>query len=326
MQYGCLFCLEQGRTLDESDATVFFSPRSLMDHIARHPRPLPAVVGLTIIDNAERPPHLANDYDIQLKKPPVPHPVIEARSEIADLPTAVAKEPARRLYGQRLLADRSPALELAQGARITGLMWPAKHNGEWAMGWHDGIYASVPTDLLKLDTPPNQHIKIGGTSMIRARAKWKHNPGKKEVAGDWLKFDKNDVIKNIACKLLPLKYLRSYISFTDIYTPGSYFDHWCWSGTNPKGKWGIFPQAFIDTNTLEEPTGLNRATSLNDEKNRSTSFLSKFGRKASGPTYQPQSMRPPSVAGSTSSHESRGLQQQQQQQVGRATFTDVHAM
>jgi hypothetical protein len=131
--------------------------------------------------------------------------VTEIRSDIIHLPTGVAKEPARRLYGQRLLFDRTPALELAQGARITGLTWPAKYNGEWAFGWHDGVHATVPTDLLRLDTPPNQHIKIGGTSMIRARAKWKFNPGK-DKSSDWLKIDKNDVIKNIACESLQFRW------------------------------------------------------------------------------------------------------------------------
>jgi hypothetical protein len=199
VQYGCLFCLQQGHTLDESDATVFFSPRALMDHIARHPRPLPDVPGLVIVDGLEVPPDLINNFDLQLKKGPVPHPVTEIRSEILHLPTGIAKEPARRLYGQRLLFDRSPALELAQGARITGLEWPARYNGQWAFGWHDAVRASVPTDILKLDTPPDQHIKIGG--MIRARARWRFNPGK-EKGSPWLKFEKNDVITNIACECL----------------------------------------------------------------------------------------------------------------------------
>lgn len=298
VQYGCVFCMQLGHTLDDSDATVFFSPRTLMDHIARHPRPLPDVPGLVVIDGTEVPSHLTNDFDVQLSNPPVPHPVIDIRSEIVQLPAGVTKEPARRLYGQRLLFDRTPALELAQGARVTGLTWPAKYNGEWAFGWHDGVHASVPTDILKLDTPGNQHVKIGGTSMIRARARWRFNPGK-DKGSDWLKFEKNDVIKNISW---------------------SYFDHWCWSGTNTKGKWGIFPQAFIDTNTLEEPTGLNRAISLNDEKNRSTSLISRFGRRQSGSHTSQQAMRPASVAGSTSSHESRGMQN-----VGRGSYTDVHA-
>ncbi|KAK0391165.1 hypothetical protein NLU13_0666 [Sarocladium strictum] len=301
VQYGCLFCLQQGHTLDESDATVFFSPRALMDHIARHPRPLPDVPGVVTIDGPEVPPNLANDFDIHLKKPSVPHPVIEVRSEIISLPSGMTKEPARRLFGQRLLFDRTPALELAQGARITGLTWPARYNGEWAYGWHDGVYATVPTDLLKLDTPPSQHVKLGGTSMIRARARWRFNPGK-DKGSDWLKFDKNDVIKNITW---------------------SYFDHWCWSGTNAKGKWGIFPQAFIDTNTLEEPMGLNRAISLSDEKNRSTSLIARFSRRQSGShnSSPQQGMRPPSVAGSTSSHESRGMQPH----MGRGSCGDVHA-
>lgn len=185
--------------MDESDATVFFSPKSLMDHMSHHPRPLPDVPGLTVIEGGDVPSEVYNDYDIHFKNPPTPHPVIEARSEILHLPTGTAKDAARRLYGQRLLFDRTAALELAAGARITGLTWPAKYNGEWAMGWHDGVHASVPTDLLKLDEPGDQHVKIGGTGNIRARARWRYNPGK-DKSSNWLKFEKNDMITDIGCR------------------------------------------------------------------------------------------------------------------------------
>ena len=199
VQYGCVFCIQQGHTLDESDATVFFSPKSLLDHIARHPRPLPGVAGINVVEGDEPPPQLQNDFDLHLKKPPKPHPVVNVRSEIVHLPTGSSKEATRRLYGMRLLFDRTPALELAVGARITGLTWPAKYNGEWAMGWHEGQYASVPTDLIKFDTPPTQHIKAGGASVIRARTRFKFAPAK-DKGTDWLRFDKNEVIAKIECK------------------------------------------------------------------------------------------------------------------------------
>lgn len=31
---------------------------------------------------------------------------------------------------------------------------------------------------------------------------------------------------------------------------GLYADYWCWSGTNTKGKTGVFPQSHIDLQTL----------------------------------------------------------------------------
>ncbi|RAL60286.1 hypothetical protein DID88_000065 [Monilinia fructigena] len=37
--YGCIFCIEDHRTVEDHDATVFFSVTSLFRHLARHPRP-----------------------------------------------------------------------------------------------------------------------------------------------------------------------------------------------------------------------------------------------------------------------------------------------
>ncbi|KND88744.1 hypothetical protein TOPH_06580 [Tolypocladium ophioglossoides CBS 100239] len=276
--YACVFCVHQGRTLDESDATVFFTTKALFSHLARHPRPLPDVPGICVVDQVEVPDHLRNDYDLHFTHPPTAHPAQENGAEVAGHPTGVAKEQARRIYGQRLLYDRTVALELAQGARITGIKWPPKYNGEWIFAWHDGVFASVPADVIKLNLPPAAEIKLGGTSHIRARSKWKFAPKDKEKE-NWLKFDKNELITNISW---------------------AHPEHWCWSGTNAKGKWGIFPQAFIDPNTVQELTAdsfSDRASSLSHEKTKSSSsMLSKFSvRRPSG--------RPPSIAESTSSRE-----------------------
>ncbi|RFU77847.1 hypothetical protein TARUN_4380 [Trichoderma arundinaceum] len=276
IMYACVFCIHLGRTLDQSDATVFTSTAALFSHLARHPRPLPEVPGIAVVDQTEVPPHLINDYDLLFKSPPEPHPVRERAAEIAHFPTAHAKESARRLFGQRLLPDRTPALELIQGAKITGLTWPARYNGEWAFGWHDGVHASIPTDIIKLDRPPFSQIKRNNTSRIRAKAKWKFAP--KEKNEDWLKFDKDEVITNITW---------------------SYPEYWCWAGTNAKGKWGVFPQAFLDANSLQEVSsmvGSDRSSILSNEKNKSSTMLPKFSTRS-------KNGRPPSVAGSTSSGE-----------------------
>ncbi|KAL7806524.1 hypothetical protein V8C44DRAFT_198832 [Trichoderma aethiopicum] len=276
IMYACVFCIHTSQTLDQSDATVFTSTAALFSHLARHPRPLPDVPGISVVDQTEVPPHLVNDYDLLFMNPPEPHPVRERAAEIAHLPTAHAKESARRLFGQRLLPDRTPALEFIQGAKITGITWPSRYNGEWAFGWHDGVHASIPTDILKLDRPPFGHIKRNATSRIRAKAKWKFAP--KEKNEDWLKFDKDEVISNITW---------------------SYPEYWCWAGTNAKGKWGIFPQAFLDPNSLQEIASVissDRASILSNEKNRSGTMLSKFPTRT-------MSGRPASVAGSTSSGE-----------------------
>ncbi|KAM3464060.1 hypothetical protein MY5147_005304 [Beauveria neobassiana] len=270
--YGCVFCVRQGRTLDPSDATVFFSVKSLFNHLARHPRPLPEVPGVVVVDQPNVPEQYRNDYDLHFMKPPVPHPALEHEQETAAMPVGVAREPARKMYGQRLLADRTPALELVVGSKVTGLSWPAKYNGEWCMGWYDGVHASVPLETLRLEPPPSRDIRMDGTSHVRAKARWKFAHKDKDKT-EWLRFDKNEVITNISWP---------------------YPEHWCWSGTNAKGKWGIFPQAFLDTNTVQElsPAAAQRVSSLSSEKNKSSSILPRFSvRKAQGP---------PSIASSRS--------------------------
>ena len=200
--YGCVFCIHEGRALDESDATVFFNTKTLFKHLARHPRPLPAVPGITVIETPTLPPAVTNNYDLHFRSPPEPHPALEKAAEIAALPTGTAKEAQRRLYGQKLLPDRTPAHEVAQGARITGLTWPSKYNGEWVFCWHEGAHASLPSDIIKLDPPPMGEIKMGGTSNIQAKTRWKFGYKDKE-RGEWLKFDKGETITNISCKYHP---------------------------------------------------------------------------------------------------------------------------
>ncbi|EHK43264.1 hypothetical protein TRIATDRAFT_172578, partial [Trichoderma atroviride IMI 206040] len=276
VMYACVFCIHTSRTLDQSDSTVFTSTAALFAHLARHPRPLPDVPGIAVVDQTEVPPHLVNDYDLLFNSPPEPHPVRERAAELAHLPTGHAKESARRLFGQRLLPDRTPALELIQGAKITGLTWPARYGGEWAFGWHDGVFASIPVEILKLDRPPFSQIKRNNSSRVRAKARWKFSV--KEKNEDWLKFDKDEVITNISWP---------------------YPEYWCWSGTNAKGKWGVFPQAFLDPNSLQEISsmiGSDRSSILSNEKNKSSTMLPSFSTRS-------KNGRPPSVAGSTSSGE-----------------------
>jgi hypothetical protein len=199
--YACLFCVHEGRTVEESDATVFFSQKQLFVHLARHPRPLSEVPGLTVIEDAEIPLAFRHNYDLHFKNPVEENPVTAKRVEIAAMPTATAKETVKRMYGMRLLADRTAALELAVGARIVGVEFMNRWNGEWCMGWHDGVYASFPADIVRLEPPPQNEIRLVGTSGLKAVAKWKFNPKEKDK-GDWLKFDKDEVITNITCESL----------------------------------------------------------------------------------------------------------------------------
>ncbi|OLN95661.1 hypothetical protein CCHL11_04904 [Colletotrichum chlorophyti] len=263
--FGCVFCVHSQRTLEECDATVFFSQQKLFEHIARHPRPLPRVSGVTVVEEAEIPFNLRNNYDLHLKSPPNPSLLAEKQPELAQLPSATATQTVKRMYGMRLLADKTPAFELANGARIAGIEFPAKYNGEWIMGWHEGHYGSAPVDVLKLEPPPKSEIRMDTTSNISAVARWKFAP-KSKGGGDWLKFDHGERITNISW---------------------AWQDHWCWSGTNSKGTWGIFPQTHIDNNSIREIS--DRSSISSSERRKSDGFFGKL-------TSRKMSQRPPSVA------------------------------
>ncbi|TWU76630.1 hypothetical protein ED733_008251 [Metarhizium rileyi] len=279
--YACVFCIAARRTLDESDATVFTTTKALFNHLSHHPRPLPEVPGIAVVEGDDIPAKLRNDYDVWFRNPPTAHPALLSLSAVAGKATGVTKDHSRRLYGQRLLFDRSPALEVCHGAKLTGIDWPEKYSGEWIFAWHDGIHASLPADIVKLDAPSSEEIRMVGSSLIRAKARWKFVQREKgKDKSIWLKFDKNEAITNI-----------SYSSA----------DHWCWSGTNAKGKWGIFPMTFLEPSTIQELTteGADRALTLSNEKNKSSSMLAKF-------TVRRPSGRPASIAESTSSRETLG--------------------
>lgn len=200
--YGCVFCVQAQRTLEECDATVFFSQRKLFDHLARHPRPLPQVPGIIAIEEAEIPPSLRNNYDLHFRAPPQESPLAGKQTEIAQRPTATAKQTVKRMYGMRLLYDNTPAFELANGARISGIEFPEKYNGEWVMGWHEGNFGSAPLDVLKLEPPPKSEVRMDTTSNISAVARWRFAPRAKD-GGDWLRFDRGERITNISCESLP---------------------------------------------------------------------------------------------------------------------------
>ncbi|ROT40208.1 hypothetical protein SODALDRAFT_306264 [Sodiomyces alkalinus F11] len=250
--YGCIFCVHSNRTLDVCDATVFFSAKQLFKHLARHPRPLPEVPGITVVDEHSVPAELTNNFDLHFKRAPVPSPLEHRRDEVAQLPTATVTKTVKKMYGMRRLSDQTPVHELAEGARISGVEFPAKYRGEWVTAWHDGEQASVPFDIVRLDPPPMSEIRMGAMSHATATARWKFAPKSKEEGEEWLKFEKGEEITNIS-------WLHA--------------DHWCWSGTNSKGKWGIFPQAFIEPNTVKEPTRSNQPGRTSEERRR-TKLLS----------------------------------------------------
>ncbi|KAI0470170.1 hypothetical protein F4859DRAFT_505274 [Xylaria cf. heliscus] len=224
--YGCLFCIQAGHTLEESDSTVFFNQKQLFAHMTRHPRPLPKIAGVTVIEEPELPPHLKDNFDLHFPHPPTESVMTGIAREVARLPAAIAIDTRKMSHGTiRLPPDRQPVLQIAVSAKIVGIEFPLKYEGKWAIGWHDGVRAAFEMDSVHLEAPPKTEVRMQGTSNVQAVARWRWNQ-----KGDdrWLKFDKGDVIKNI-----------SYI----------YSDHWCWSGTTSKGS-GLFPQSHLDPNSI----------------------------------------------------------------------------
>ncbi|KAI0020958.1 hypothetical protein F4780DRAFT_305804 [Xylariomycetidae sp. FL0641] len=224
--YGCLFCIEQGQTIDESDATVFFNQRQLFAHMARHTHPLPQISGVTVVEEPELPPDLAYSFDLHFARPPLQSVMAGIAREVSRLPVAVALETRKVQHGiMRSPPDRTPSLHFAIGARIVGIEFPAKYEGKWAMGWHDGLRGAFEVDSVQFGPPPKGEVKMQGTSHMQAAVRWKWNQKGDEK---WLKLDKGDMVKNISW---------------------TYPDHWCWSGTTSKG-WGIFPQSHLDPASL----------------------------------------------------------------------------
>ncbi|KAJ9148906.1 Sh3 domain-containing protein [Pleurostoma richardsiae] len=271
--YGCLFCIQLGRTVEESDATVFFSQKQLFAHIARHPRPLPAIPGLTVIEGPEMPVRSRNNYDLWFTNPPVASQMTHIAREISVHPTATAAETYRQtpIRGIRRPPDGHRVLQFAVGAKIVGIEFPPRYNGEWCTGWADNEWAVFPAETVRLEPPPKSQIRMQGASNMKAVARWKWSYKGKDQ-GHWLKFDKGDTITGIGW---------------------TYSEHWCWSGTNSKGQWGIFPQSHIEPNTLSEtPVKSDRASISSSEKRRSSLFprISIRGRSDS-------------ASGSSSSHD-----------------------
>jgi hypothetical protein len=215
--YACIFCIQSGRTTEESDGTVFFNQKSLFAHLARHPRPLPVVAGLTVVEGAEVPPSLKNNYDLHFSNPPIRSLIADAGQGIYMLPTATAVETLKPIHGSiRLPPDHTQTLQFAAGAKIVGIEFPAKYGGEWCVGWADNVRAAFPADYVRLEPPV---LRMQGTTNRSAVARWKWSPKDKKEQIDWLRFDKGDVITNINCKrpLSPLNFTSIYFYFIIFY-------------------------------------------------------------------------------------------------------------
>ncbi|EPE06384.1 sh3 domain-containing protein [Ophiostoma piceae UAMH 11346] len=257
--YACIFCVHAGATVREGDATVFTTPDHLLLHLARHPQPLPIVPGVTVVYgeptgaiassvssvSASTDPVEANDFDLHLVNPPLPTPVPPSIGQAA-VATAV-REHMFRWGGKKLArpaAYTGDMLHFLANARIVGVMFPEKWEGKWCVGWHDGFVGAFPAKAVQIEPPQHNEMPMAGSDSgmsVVTRWKWRPNDGKEkekkkddvvdDAASVWLSFDKGETISNVKCL---------------------YADHWCWAGTNSKGRFGVFPQSHILPKTIQQ--------------------------------------------------------------------------
>lgn len=179
--------------------------------------------------------------------------------------------------------DGAEVVAFAAGARILGIEFPDKYQGEWCLGWADHECGLLPTEAIRLDPPRRNDVRSQGSSTMKAVARWKFSvkeakdKGGGGGGGEWLSFSKGEVITNIGCELSVYS-ARSLLSHTEERRPaqtGSHQGHWCWWGTNSKGRSGMFPRSHIEPGTLmEAATKSDRASIASNE--RKTGLLSKL--------------------------------------------------
>lgn len=192
---------------------------------------------------------------------------------LALLPVATAgRSHVQRYAEKKLPKPDGKAVELLQffvGARIVGVEFPAAWAGKWATGWADGEWGCFPAKSValekpkpgRLDAPPLlMHFQGTGAGAASADAasaavsmsvvaRWKFDPtGSIRDAVDkegWIGFDKGERITNVGWPVVVVVAAMGGAR-------GGGREAWCWSGTNSKGKFGVFPRSHVDEGTLRD--------------------------------------------------------------------------
>jgi len=132
-------------------------------------------------------------------------------------------------------------------------------------GCHDCSKGLFPSETMQLNPPSKNDIIINSKSSLTATARWDHNP--KDTSAGWLVFSRKEKI-------------------THIEYP--FADFWCWSGRNPKGKFGFFPKEFVvvDESSNEGGSGMSKEGGERGQRSRRlggvlSGFQSKLGAKGS---------------------------------------------
>ncbi|KAH8802728.1 hypothetical protein F5884DRAFT_480362 [Xylogone sp. PMI_703] len=279
--YACVFCVEEKRTIEAHDATVFFTVTQLFQHLSHHSRPVPAVSGLTILYGSH-PPSVV-DFDINFMTNNVKtaqYCMAAIAPKVASRPSAIAVNTHRPKPGTRAYRD-SDGFQFAAGAKIVAITFPEEFDGKWCTGYHDGQRGSFPFTDISLEMPINEDVLMQERSNLVAVAKWEFKQEKTKEGG-WLSFKKGDTITNIG-----------YI----------FQDQWCWSGKNSKGKWGVFPSAFVSGLREVAPDSAGSGSSPRGFGSRMPSFPM---RNRNGNRIEQQS--PPNTVRGTPSPNQPGLE------------------
>lgn len=225
--YACIFCIDEHKTVEEHDATIFFSVGALFRHLARHSQPLQNIPGIDIL-YGNQPPHVI-DFDIHFTTS-IPKlsefSMMQISTKVATRPSAhaILTHHPKNTRSSSRDPEGNPTLHFAAGARIVGITFPERFNGQWCIGYHDGERGSFPAATIALELPLREDVLMNAQSTLMAYAKWDFKP-KDAKDGGWLKFSKGERISAVG------------------YT---FQDQWCWSGQTSKGKWGLFPAAFVE--------------------------------------------------------------------------------
>lgn len=124
--------------------------------------------------------------------------------DLSALPTATVIQTYRKMLNTTMKRppDAYKTVAFALGAKLLGIEFPDRYNGEWCVGYSDHEWGVFPSDTIRLDTPRQSDIRMQGSSNLKAVARWKWSPKEKE-RGDWLRFEKGEVITGIGCKFIP---------------------------------------------------------------------------------------------------------------------------
>jgi len=265
--FACIFCIEERRTIEPHDATIFFSSAALFRHLAKHPQPLPQIATLDVL-YGDQPIDIV-DFDIHFtvgETKTTKFTMAEIAAEVSSKPSAYAIVSNHYKSGHPKARDPNgnPILHFAAGARIVGVSFPEQFNGQWCMGFHDGDRGAFPASSITLDLPGREDVLMNAKSTLVAWAKWDFKP-KDMKEGGWISFKKGDRISCVGY---------------------AFQDQWCWSGQTSKGKWGLFPSAFMDELRVD------------DGSNAAPVSRGLGARIASIPLGRKKTARPPARSGS----------------------------